>query len=167
MHPHLTDKHTAKLTDIAHLYMVNNTMIDHCVGDFQPGDWLVRDAAGHDARWITGHVTVYRRRLVAMMGGPELTETWEAAFMRGTTPDAVPTELDGATIVHAFHEAHLMMVPRWDALSDADLAKPLGRTLLDGGDTIRAGLRFLLWHETYHLGQLGLLRRLVGKRGIA
>ncbi|MCK6490706.1 MAG: DinB family protein [Planctomycetes bacterium] len=155
------------LAPIAHLFGLNLWALDRCVGDFQPSDGLVRDPAGHDARWIAGHLTVYRRRLVAMMGLPPLSDAWDTAFQKGTTPDAVPTELDGAQIVRAFHDAHGVMAPRWEALTEADLAKPLGRTLPDGGNTIGAGLRFLLWHETYHLGQLGLLRRLAGKPGIA
>lgn len=155
------------LTAIAHLSALNARMIDRCVGDFLPADWLVRDPAGHDARWIAGHLVVYRRRLVAMMGLPPLSDAWDTAFQKGSTPNGVPTDLDGLQIVRAFHEAHAAMLPRWEALTEADLARPLGRTLPDGGDTIGAGLRFLAWHETYHLGQLGLLRRLVGKPGIA
>ena len=155
------------LTALSHLYHVNDGMLDRCVGDFQPDDWLVRDPAGHDARWISGHVTVYRKRVMPMMGLTARSDDWDVAFQRGTLPDAVPAALDGAMIVRAFHEAHQAMVPHWETITEADLHNPLGRSLPDGGTTIGAGLRFLLWHETYHLGQLGLLRRLVGKPGIA
>jgi len=154
------------LTPIAHLYGVNDVMIDRCVGDFLPDDYLVRNPSGHDARWITGHVTVYRKRLVTMMGLTARSDHWDEVFQKGTVPDAVPAALDGGLIVRAFHDAHQTMMPRWGSLTESDLNKPLGRNLPDGGDTIGAGLRFLLWHETYHLGQLGMLRRLAGKLGI-
>jgi uncharacterized damage-inducible protein DinB len=32
----------------------------------------------------------------------------------------------------------------------------------DGSDTVAGVLHFLYFHETYHLGQLGLLRRMNG-----
>jgi uncharacterized damage-inducible protein DinB len=59
------------------------------------------------------------------------------------------------------------MAGHWDAVTAEQLAKPLGRTLPDGSDTIAGALRFLAWHEAYHLGQLGLFRRLAGKPGRA
>ena len=37
----------------------------------------------------------------------------------------------------------------------------------DGSATVAGALGFLAWHESYHLGQLGLLRRLAGKPGRA
>lgn len=156
-----------QLTSIAHLYAVDDRMLDRCVGDFAPTDWLFRDGAGHDARWIMGHIALYRQRLVGMLGAPPIASDLERYFGSGSRPEAVPASVQGADLVRAFHEAHQVMTGRWEAQTEADLAKPLGRTLRDGGDTIGAGLRFLQWHETYHLGQLGLLRRLMGKPGIA
>lgn len=156
-----------QLTPIAHLYAVNDRMIDRCVGDFLPSDWQFRDSAGHDARWIMGHVALYRQRLVKLMGAPPIASDLELHFGSGSRPEAVPASVQGGELLRAFHEAHQAMADRWEAQTEVDVAKPLGRTLRDGGDTIGAGLRFLQWHETYHLGQLGILRRLMGKPGIA
>jgi uncharacterized damage-inducible protein DinB len=60
----------------------------------------------------------------------------------------------------------------WDAVSEAllerlpgltaeDLAKPAEAPFPIQG-TVGAGLTFLLHHEAYHLGQLGLLRKFLG-----
>lgn len=155
------------LIPVAHHYATGDRIIDRCIGDFTQADWRIQDPAGHDARWITGHLTITRRRLVAMMGLPALSNEWDAAFQRGSLPANVPEELSVTQILSAFHEAHQLMTSRWDAITEADLAKPLGRTLPDGSDTIGGAICFLAWHETYHLGQLGLLRRLAGKPGIA
>ena len=75
--------------------------------------------------------------------------------------------MDMKTVVLAFHEAQRSMAGRWEQLAAADAAKPLGRTLPDGSDTVAGGLRFLAWHEAYHLGQLGFLRRMAGRPGRA
>ena len=45
-------------------------------------------------------------------------------------------------------------------VTDADLAKPFG-----DGDTVEGWLHFLQFHEAYHIGQVALLRRIVGHEG--
>ncbi len=156
-----------ELAAIAHQYQISAGFIDRLVGDFAVADWAAKDATGHDARWIVGHLSAIRARCLGMMGLPARVEPWHAAVGRGTRPEQVPDDVDGPALLAAFHTAHRAMVGRWDALTASDLQQPLGRTLPDGSDTHGGALRFLAWHEAYHLGQLGLIRRLVGKPGAA
>jgi uncharacterized damage-inducible protein DinB len=51
-------------------------------------------------------------------------------------------------------------------LTDTDLARDLGRKL-PTGSTLGDALSFLAFHEAYHLGQLGLIGRTLGKPGLA
>jgi hypothetical protein len=157
----------SQLDSVARIYAVGDSALTGLVGDFSPADWQVTDPVGHSAVWVMGHLAVYRCRLVAMTGPAPAEQPWEAAFVRGTSPADVPKDLDPGVLVQAFHAAHKTMAARWDALSAADLAKPFGRTLPDGSDTVGGALGFMTWHEAYHLGQLGLLRRLAGKPGRA
>jgi hypothetical protein len=152
---------------IAHIYTLSDQTLERLVGDFSVADWQARDAVGHTPRWITGHLATYRLRLVEMMGLPAMTAPWAAAFGRGTSDADVPADLDLRLVVQTFHEAQQRMATRWEGLGAEDFSKPMGRTLPDGSDTIGGAIRFLAWHETYHLGQLGMLRRLAGKSGIA
>jgi DinB superfamily len=154
------------LIPIAHLFAVGDLMMDRLVGDFSAADWRHRDAMGHDARWIVGHLAVYRCRVAAWAGQPKSTMDWESAFQRGTSPAAVPDSLESSLLLAEFHAAHARMEIGFPTLTDAALQHALSRKLPDGSDTIGGAIRFMVWHEAYHLGQLGLLRRLVGKLGI-
>jgi hypothetical protein len=156
-----------EFVSVAHFYAVSANSLERLVGDFSPEDWTARDAAGHTPRWIMGHVAWARLRLAEMMGHPPIPVPWMAAFARGAFDVDVPEDLDMGSVVQAFHDAHQAMTSRWEVLTDEDFAKPLGRTLPDGADTIGGGIRFLAWHEAYHMGQLGLLRRVAGKPGFA
>lgn len=155
------------LEAVAKTYALDAFMLDRAVGDFLEADWAVRDAAGHDPRWIAGHLALYRRSVLAMMGLPKAEEPWMACFARGKTAADVPPDLDMARVLASFKAAGEAMAGAWDGLSQEALAAPMGRTLPDGTSTILDGLRFLAWHETYHLGQLGLFRKLAGKPGVA
>jgi uncharacterized damage-inducible protein DinB len=54
------------------------------------------------------------------------------------------------------------LVHRLDALSEADLAKPAEQKFPTDDESTLGGIAFLLHHESYHLGQLGLLRKQLG-----
>ncbi len=157
----------AEITPIAQLYAMADKILGQVVGDFTEADWQVRDAAGHTPRWIMGHLAASRLRLVELMGMEPIPVAWMAVFGRGTSAADVPEHLDLRSVVQAFHDAHRRMAAHWEKLAPEQLAKPLGRTLPDGSDSIGGAIRFLAWHEAYHLGQLGMLRRLAGKPGLA
>lgn len=156
-----------ELTATAATFAFNDRSLDGLVKEFSPADWAVQDAAGHSPRWIMGHLATYRHRVLAQMGAPVPAAPWEDCFTRGRSSADVPADLDMAPVVAAFHAALAAMAERWEALTPEDLAQPVGRRLPDGSEDTGGLIRFLAWHETYHLGQLGLLRRLVGRTGIA
>jgi hypothetical protein len=157
----------AEIQSAATAFSLGCTYMDRLVGDFSPADWAVRDAAGHDPRWIAGHVTVYRNRVITLMGLEAPVLPWENTFTRGATAADVPADLDMAEVVKAFHAAGAILAGGWEGLGKELLDQPLGRTLPDGSDTKGGCIRFLAWHEAYHLGQLGMFRRLAGKAGVA
>lgn len=156
-----------ELVPLVHLFAHGDRALAALVGDFTDQDWRVKDAAGHDSRWILGHLASVRMRIVGMLGGEAPTADWTAAFGRGSSAQDMPEQLDPAVLLEAFHGAQRLAAGLWERVDAERLAQPLGRTLPDGSDTIGGALRFLLWHEAYHLGQLGFMRRLVGKAGLA
>lgn len=154
------------LISIAHGCSLNAWAFGRCVDDFSAADWLVHDSHGHSARWIAGHIAVHRHQALGLMGLSLSRLDWADSFRRGSSPDGVPSWLDGGIIRAAFFDAHQAMTSAWEGLTNTQVNHPLGRALPDGGDTVLAGLRFLTWHESYHVGQLGMLRRIAGRPAI-
>jgi uncharacterized damage-inducible protein DinB len=56
--------------------------------------------------------------------------------------------------------AHLAVIV--ERLDTPALAAPVRRTLPGGDGTLLGSLAFLVQHDSYHLGQVGLLRRQLG-----
>lgn len=134
---------------------------------FSDADWTWKPAAGGNPPiWILGHVALYRRVLLRKLGVPLEVVGWESRHARGAPHDAAlassPAEL--LADLRSTGEALGEKIPR---LSAAELGQPWGGKFPDGGDTIGGGISFLYFHETYHLGQLGYVRRLLGKPGFA
>lgn len=155
-----------ELSATANAYVTGLRFLDNLVRDFTAADWAVRDACGHDPRWLVGHLATYRQRLLAAIGLPCTAAPWEAAFLKGSSPADVPADLDMQVVLASFRAAHELIMAHWDELTPEDLAEPIGRKLPNGGEDVGGLIRFLAWHEAYHLGQLALLRRLAGRPGL-
>jgi hypothetical protein len=102
-------------------------------------------------------------KLLGLMNLQSVPAPGETAFARGTSP----ADLDMADVITAFHDAHTIIKDSWDLLTPESLSKAIVRTMPDGTDNVGGAVRFLAWHETYHLGQLALFRRFAGKPGFA
>jgi len=156
-----------ELAASAQAFALGDRFLAGLVGDFSDADWQVSDPVGHNPRWLVGHLALMRHHVANLAGLALAAPPWAAAFERGSACTEVPAELDPRDLVLAFHAAQAALAGHWEAVTAEQLAKPLGRTLPDGSDTVAGALRFLAWHEAYHLGQLGLFRRLAGKPGRA
>ena len=156
-----------ELLPTASAFAIGDRFLANLTKDLTPLDWQAQDAVGHDPRWVVGHIATYRRKVLGMVGLPQAPAGWEDAFVRGKSSADLPPDLDMAVVTAAFHACQPLLEARWEALTPEALAAPFGRTLPNGLDTVGGAIQFMAWHEAYHLGQLGLLRRLAGKPGFA
>lgn len=110
---------------------------------------------GPSVAWSIGHLLHHRNQIAAAIGcrGP----AFDVARYAGTATDG----LDYPAI-DEFQAAWSELSPRLaaalDGLSADDLAAPSPIPLPHGERTLLDALRFVLWHETLHLGQISLLR---------
>src|SRR5271169_5853168 len=109
------------------------------------------------------------RGLVLMLAGGEpavLTDEEAACYRRGSAAlrDA-GNAVDLARLKSALEETQQRLIPALQALSDATLSaevpEQFRRPPLVG--TVGQALTKLGYHEGYHNGQIGLLRRMAGK----
>lgn len=111
---------------------------------------------GSHFHWLLAHLVASRDALLERVGA-ERVWTAEAAkaFGRGSAP-SVP---DGATL-----SDHLVRLRAQQEVFDAVLptldADALARTV--GRMTVGGWIEFLAWHESYHVGQATLYRRVAG-----
>jgi uncharacterized damage-inducible protein DinB len=121
---------------------------------------------GNCLNWVLGHLVVTYETILPMLGqetviGKEALKRYD----RGSAPLRDPAE------AREFQE----LLDAWDKtteLVDNGLAE-LGPEALDGPmrpgaspqDTLRSFLSLIFFHQAYHAGQTGLLRRIAGKEG--
>ncbi|MDB4951532.1 MAG: hypothetical protein JWM27_4181 [Gemmatimonadetes bacterium] len=126
------------------------------------------DPAGNCLNWVVGHVLwVYNQVLGLLQQERVMPEAALKRYERGSPP------------IHRADEALDLdeMMATWDETArrvDAGLAG-LTREVLDRpapmspsgnpDETVRSLVATVMFHQAYHAGQTGLLRRLAGKEG--
>lgn len=116
---------------------------------------------GNCANWVLGHIVANRNPIMELIGeNPVWSEEKAAIYRRGSLPltdPAIAISLESMlSDLRASQEKLRRKLPQ---MTSEELEKPQG----DG--TTYERLTFLQFHEAYHAGQLGLLRRWLGKAG--
>ena len=118
-------------------------------------------------KWIAGHLLNTRLESMSRVTGLEPDTTYVAQFGRGNSLDP-----------NAAYPPIEEIRDKWSSVADSigtaitkmpeevlNAKAPAQVPIAD--DTVRGMLSFLVSHEAYHIGQLGLLRKMVGKESMS
>ncbi|HET7584220.1 MAG TPA: DinB family protein [Gemmatimonadaceae bacterium] len=118
---------------------------------------------GNCANWIAGHVLVYRDRIHALL---ERAPAWpqslgsNAQYLRGSTGFEPQRAIPLSQLREALDLSAPVVIEALCAATEELLARQATESA-----TVAERLAFGGFHEGYHAGQLGLLRRVSGKAG--
>ncbi len=157
-------------SEIASMYEFSYGAIKRNLDDVTNEESLVQPpGAGNCLNWVLGHIVSARNTALKLAGvAPMVGEDVAAHYRRGSEPlqrgEKVP---DLATLRGLLSDTQHQLVPALAALSDEALTQPVPEAMrrppLTG--SVADALLRLHYHEGYHNGQIGLLRRLAGKEG--
>ncbi len=118
----------------------------------------------NNINWIVGHLIESRNELLEVVG---LAPIWSAATrMKYQTGSQVVSEPDNPGVafdrlVTDYLATQDLLVVRITEMTGEELNLEIGDGLQDS--TIAETINGYIWHETYHIGQIELLRPMVGK----
>ena len=153
------DQRLGPLLDILEL---NTTLVHNCCRDVNEEDAQRRlNQQGNSVAFLVAHLTEVRHFLAEQAGQP-LDNPLGEALANASSID----ELDDVPVLAAGLKAwerisdHLL--PALRAVPAESLDEVTERSFPIAGDTRLAMIAFLVQHESYHVGQLGYLRRQLG-----
>lgn len=121
---------------------------------------------GNHINWLVGHVVATRCLLLpALHQQPVWGEDTMALYRRGSSGAVNANYLPFDEVLHAFRETHERLVAGIASVTDEELAAPAPFSPGGGPETLGSLLTKSTMHEGYHLGQTGILRRVIGKEG--
>ncbi len=114
------------------------------------------------AAWILGHLTHSRRSLIQRLGGSLPAEpVWAETYGRGGGGGT--SHLGFAALGEAFKSTGEPLKEAFRAVADWDA--PTKNPFSGTDQALEQLVAFLYMHESYHLGQIGMLRKLYGLKG--
>ena len=159
----------APLADLARRFRFHENVLAATTGAFTADDWATPPGprGGNTPHWILGHLASTRRYLARRLGVDLPEEPWEALFPMNSQPSGTAGYPAPAALTADFAATGARLSARLLELSAAQADEEWGGTFPDGSHTLAGAAGFLHFHEAYHLGQLGLARRLRGHAGFA
>jgi hypothetical protein len=155
----------ATLGDLGGRYQFNTTLLGRLVEDFGEEDWGLRDDGLNAAHWVLAHITGTRRGAMRLMGHHMERETWEEITGLGGAREGFEKAPRVQDLMREFESLGVRIGESLAALGPDGMAERIDIDLPDGSKTIKEGLFGLYMHECLHLGQITMIRRLLGKPG--
>jgi hypothetical protein len=158
---------SAPLTDLADVFAFHDRALHKLVDGFEESDWLHRlGGETSNAYWLLGHMTVYRRLMLRCLGDTVEEEPWAAGFGYGSSPPEAIGTPGPQRLRRVFATVGGRIVERMRALGPDEAEAGCGREFPNGARTVAGAAHFLSFHESYHIGQIGMLARALGGPGL-
>ncbi len=113
-------------------------------------------SGGNSMNWVLGHIITSRDDIREMLGLERLHDNELALYKRGSAQLDNSKAVDFAKLLEMFNSGQEELVNK---IKETDLTKT-------GDEEKRKMVNFLGFHESYHSGQTGILRRVIGKEGV-
>src|SRR4030095_5504671 len=141
--------------EIFTVYKFNHNVIHNNLEGITHEESLVSpDGGGNSINWILGHILVNRNSVNSILGLPDAAdENIVKHYSRGTQNITRENAVRLEDMLRMFDDTQKKLeakIPEIDLSTDEKKAERLA---------------LLAFHEAYHSGQTGLLRRVVGKEG--
>jgi DinB family protein len=128
-------------------------------------------ARNHDKinhiKWIAGHLLNTRINSLTKLTGGQPDDTYAAQFGRGVALDPGATYPPIEEITAKWKATAGAISNGISNIPEDVLAAKSPTQAPIADDTIRGLLSFLISHEAYHIGQLGMLRKMAGKEAMS
>ena len=122
---------------------------------------------GNCLNWVVGHLVCIYGEILPILGQEPVMKEALKRYARGSAPIQDPAEaLDLQELMKGWDEATKRVDAGLAGLTAEDLDKPSPVSPADNPkETVRSIMSTILFHQAYHAGQTGILRRIAGKEG--
>ncbi len=144
-----------------HIYAIGNRLVARTIEGVSREDLLRAPEAMNPLLWMWGHLTNTRCGL-AMMLGVERERLDNDLFGRGSEL-VVDSDYPAESAIQAcWDEVTAQLAERFESLTEEELSQPAPRDFPIDDKTIGGAVTFMAYHESYHCGQMALLKKWLG-----
>jgi hypothetical protein len=153
------------VTDFANIsgsFKFNADLFKKMVEGIAPDHRLVRPGGNSNSLlWVTGHAVWARGRALQTLG-PEWSRPWANLFARGAALVAQDQYPKPQEILNAWDDVSAKLTSVVEGVTPEVLSKPAPQGIPSFDGKLSGTLAFFSIHESYHIGQMGYLRKWLG-----
>jgi hypothetical protein len=123
--------------------------------------WMRPGDVSNPMIWVAGHLVYSRSGLASFLGGKRV-EPWNERFARGVEIGERGEYPALSEVVRAWNDVTGVLFERLEQVGERELSAPSPMDFPVADKSVRGAVGFLTYHETYHVGQMGYLRKWLG-----
>jgi len=152
------------LAPLADRFRFNSDFIDILAAGLEEIDWAQSPGGeSNPAIWILGHMVSSRRHILRQLGTDVPAEGYDGLFSMGKERDREVTYPPAELLMDDYKHTGRRLSDILALVSREQADEAVEHQAPDGSTTVEGAINFYFFHEVYHLGQLGLIRRVLGK----
>lgn len=150
----------ADMRFVGDIFNTNSERVAKAVDGVGPESWMRKpDDSSNHLMWIMGHMIWCRGNILRTLG-TDWRLSWAKQFGRGSKPDEITDYPTVEEVLKAWHETGQQLAATLAQAPAEVLEKPHDKPTFDGN--VSGFVAFLAYHETYHAGQIGFLKKWLG-----
>lgn len=143
-----------KNTETVNVFKFNSYVLHLNIDDITHEESLACEPGGSSMNWILGHMVFSRDNILQKIGlAGTGSDDMQKLYDMGTPNVSKENAIDFKKLVGMFDEMQDLLT---GTLAEIDYT---------GKEKELKDITFLAFHEAYHVGQTGILRRIAGKEG--
>ena len=151
-----------ELCTAAFIFKRNQEMLSKAIVGLTVEQWSARPQdVCNSAIWLLGHIVWARSRALKLVGFT-WAKPWLDLFARGSNPAEASQYPPVKEMLDAWQDLCSTFPATLEEIQHEVLAAPVQQPSPSFDGTVGGMVSFLAMHESYHVGQLVYLRRLVG-----
>ena len=150
---------------ICRQFGMTNWFLEQGLQDISHKDSLKATPTGQTLNWVVGHLADARNGIIAwLIGEPAWPVDETAQYKRGSGALGPDEALPLDELASRFRKVQDALVEQIGAITPERAQEKAPFSPVNNPDeTVGSLLATLAFHEIYHLGQIGMLRRMVGQ----
>jgi uncharacterized damage-inducible protein DinB len=163
-------EHSMHSKTIAYQFGLCSYVLERNIGGVSHEESLVSPQPGGNClNWVVGHLTRARNRALGLFGQKALfpNEEFNSYDDNGGVPFDAETAISFDELKHRFKALQEPLVNGLNGMSAEAMDQPAPFSPTGNPkETVGSLLAAMAFHEAYHVGQTGMLRRVVGREGV-
>jgi uncharacterized damage-inducible protein DinB len=143
-------------------YDLNTRILPALVEEFSEEQFRQERDGARCALWLAGHLAATRRSVLEMLSVKRPARPWDEHFTRHSDPTPRDDWPAPGEVLDDFREGGSLISQRLKLITASQFAAEHTSPITGETATLAHQVQFFLFHESYHVGQVGYVRAQLG-----